>query len=568
MFETIRLLRSQSIKLIPSLVLTFVATMLEGAVLVMIVPLIEAVAEDRSDFEINVGPLVTELTTNELFVFIVVGVAAMTILRFAAAASRAFVMTRYLRDLRSRLVGQYLGSNWSTTRAERQGKLQQTLGFAGRSAETVGLIGLLGAAIASLTVYIVGALVVDSRAAVSIIIVGTALTLGLAPIRRYQRKLSKRQAVIGVDVAERTGEIVEHIDDITVFGTRHDAAKELLARDQVRIGLLLRARLVGAMAGPLFRSVGLLVVVGAVFLAKGSDDLDTTSFGAAALLLYRSLGIGTSLQQQVARINNSVGPVEALHQSIAEYDANQETFGSNSLKSVGELTCENVSFAYDEETAALAGVTLTIQPGAIVGLAGPSGSGKSTLAQVLMGLRRPDDGSYLVNGVVPHDYTEQSWRRNFALVPQTTRILHATVRQNIRYWRDDISDQAVEQAAVRAGIHDTIMALPNGYDTEIGSTTRSLSGGQIQRVGIARALAGQPEVLILDEPTSSLDAASEGIIHDTLRELEGVCIVLVIAHRRSTLEACNRIVLLEAGEIVADGPPEEMLERIYADIKT
>ena len=304
------------------------------------------------------------------------------------------------------------------------------------------------------------------------------------------------------------------------------------------------------------------MVIGAVFVASGADELDTTSFGAAALLLYRSVGLGQKLQGDIASFNDAVGSIEALDHTFAKYEQNRVVSGDEPMGSVEMLETRDISFSYDDATPALDGISLRIHPGELVGLAGPSGSGKSTLAQVLMGLREPSTGEYLVNGFLPMDYREVDWRRAFALVPQTTRIVHASVADNIRYFRDDIDDATIEDVARSAGIHETISDLPFGYSTQIGPTTRALSGGQIQRIGIARALAGGPDVIVLDEPTSSLDVASESIVHDALRSLRGSCIVVVIAHRRTTLEACDRIVLLNEGRIEADGPTEEVLRLI------
>jgi ABC-type multidrug transport system fused ATPase/permease subunit len=190
---------------------------------------------------------------------------------------------------------------------------------------------------------------------------------------------------------------------------------------------------------------------------------------------------------------------------------------------------------------------------------GPSGSGKSTLAQLLLRLREPTSGEVDVDGVDARSFTESSWRRHVALVPQQAHLLHGTVAENIAFLRPWVDDAAIERAARDAGIHDEILALPAGYQTSVGASTRDLSGGQVQRISIARALAGSPSVLVLDEPTSALDVHSEAIVQDTMESLRHRMLVVIVAHRLSTLSICDQLVVLRDGVVEAFGPPSEVM---------
>ena len=197
-------------------------------------------------------------------------------------------------------------------------------------------------------------------------------------------------------------------------------------------------------------------------------------------------------------------------------------------------------------------MNLVVKPGDHIGIIGPSGAGKSTLAQILLRLRSPSSGTYVINGRLVDDYADLELRDKISLVPQQTVLFRGTVHDNIAFYRADVERTTVIDAAQRAGVHEAIMALPLAYDTLIGRAHRELSGGQTQRLGIARALLGRPSILVLDEPTSALDVDSEELITATLRALPNDVIVLVIAHRVSTLRDCNRVVVLEKGRIVAD----------------
>lgn len=559
MRETVRSLRPEAWRLLPSIVLTFFASITEAMVLASIVPLIEAVADDRDDLEIDFRNLSADFSTRDLAILVITGVVLLTILYTLATALRAIVNVEYLRKTRSSLLEGFLGADWPTTRRERQGALHENLGFINQSAAALNSLGSLAASLASLLVFVGAAFVVDVRAAVAIMVVGLGLTLLLWPLRRYQQELSRRRAAVGVELSEHVGQVVDSIDDITVFGAQNAVAEIFIKRDAVRLGLIRRARIVLGAMGPIYRGGGLIVIIGAVLMARSITDLDTTTFGAAALLLYRSLGVGQRVQVDLSSIHDSVGSVESLNSASERYETNRSVWGSATLDRVTAVELDGVDFSYDGQAGALTGVTLAIGPGELVGLAGPSGSGKSTLGQILMGLRVPTAGTYRVNGLAPHTYRADDWRRSFALVPQTTQIIEATVLENIRYFREYVSIDEVERAAQAAGIHEMIQSLPFGYDSEIGAASRALSGGQMQRLGIARALAGSPDVIVLDEPTSALDEASEVIIHDALIDLKGTCIIVVIAHRRSTLEACDRIVSLRDGVVGSDGSMREVI---------
>jgi ATP-binding cassette subfamily B protein len=167
----------------------------------------------------------------------------------------------------------------------------------------------------------------------------------------------------------------------------------------------------------------------------------------------------------------------------------------------------------------------------------------------------------LVGGVPATDVEADSWFRRVTVVPQQTRLLRASVLENIVFYRPWVSSDAARKAAQAAGLHDEIEALPDGYETLIGDAIRDLSGGQRQRLGIARALAGEPQLLVLDEPTSALDAKSESRVQETLALLKGRVTVVIIAHRLATLNNCDRLLVLEAGVVQALDAPAMVMQQ-------
>jgi ATP-binding cassette subfamily B protein len=210
---------------------------------------------------------------------------------------------------------------------------------------------------------------------------------------------------------------------------------------------------------------------------------------------------------------------------------------------------ERVSFAYTQSEAVLRDISFTIMPHEIVGIVGPSGAGKSTLVQLLLGLRDPDEGHVRAGGRDLSTLDRAEWARKVTFVPQAAHLIAGTITENIGFLRDDVSQEDVERAAHLAHLHDDIAGFPEGYDRQVGKHGGHLSGGQQQRLCIARALVEHPDVLILDEPTSALDVRSEHLIRSTLLGLKDRMTVIVIAHRLSTLTICDRIMVINDGEL-------------------
>jgi ABC-type multidrug transport system fused ATPase/permease subunit len=170
--------------------------------------------------------------------------------------------------------------------------------------------------------------------------------------------------------------------------------------------------------------------------------------------------------------------------------------------------------------------------------------------QILLQLREPSEGRYLIDGLPAEEYRRADWHRLVSFVPQEPRLLHASVADNIRYFRE-IDDAAVERAGRLARIHDDVMSWPDGYASIVGPRADAVSGGQQQRICLARALASDPAVLVLDEPTSALDPHSETLIQESLTALKHELTLFIIAHRMSTLEICDRVMVIVDGRLVA-----------------
>jgi ATP-binding cassette subfamily B protein len=227
----------------------------------------------------------------------------------------------------------------------------------------------------------------------------------------------------------------------------------------------------------------------------------------------------------------------------------------------GDIRFENVSFAYEPDRPILKGISLHVPAGKTVAIVGPSGAGKSTISRLLFRFYEVTGGRILIDGQDIRDVTQSSLRAAIGMVPQDTVLFNDTIRYNIRYGRWEATDEEVEEAARLAQIDTFIRLSPKGYETEVGERGLKLSGGEKQRVAIARTILKGPPILLLDEATSALDSHTEKEIQDALERVSRNRTTLVIAHRLSTIVGADEIIVLDRGEIAERGTHAQLLAR-------
>ena len=298
-----------------------------------------------------------------------------------------------------------------------------------------------------------------------------------------------------------------------------------------------------------------------VFSGQGLDDVLPVLglFGAAAFRLIPAVGRMMSMFQTFA-LSRPVLRDLSRDLALTHFEDEQHTehLGFSNLIEVLDLT-----FQYEAALSpALDQVSLTVKPGEAVGLVGPSGSGKSTLVDVFLGLLKPTSGRVLVDG---NDIQNnlRGWQDQIGYVPQSIFLTDDTLRRNVAFGlpKDQIDEKAVKSAIRSAQLEDFVASLPDGLDTIVGERGVRLSGGQRQRIGIARALYNNPDVLVLDEATSSLDTETEHGVMQAVQALQGEKTVIIVAHRLSTVEYCDRLYRLENARIVDEGTFSEVTSR-------
>ena len=254
---------------------------------------------------------------------------------------------------------------------------------------------------------------------------------------------------------------------------------------------------------------------------------------------------------------------EVLDQPVQSEDHRNDDIDADSSFSVRDcgIIMRDAVFSYDGSEKVLNGVDITVDRGKTAALVGESGGGKSTIVRLLLGFYKLNGGTISVLGKPMSDHTPDELRKNIAYVPQDAYLFTTSIKENIRYGRQDASDEEVIEAARRAYAHEFIMAFPNGYDTLVGERGESLSGGQRQRIAIARAFIRNAPILLLDEATSALDSESEQLVQKGIEALMGGRTTLVVAHRLSTIENADVIYVIGNGKVCEQGRHTELMEQ-------
>jgi ABC-type multidrug transport system fused ATPase/permease subunit len=383
-------------------------------------------------------------------------------------------------------------------------------------------------------------------------------------LRDVQQKLA--------DVATVSEENIVGVHVVKAFAQEPGEEEKFAARNEVLFAETIRANRQRAAYVPLLSFLPLLaqaavLLLGARMVAQGS--LPVGYFIAFNLFLgmlvmpLRSLGMWVGQAQRATASGERIFQVLDEPEDIADKPSAIELPPGD-----GEIRFENVSFSYLPGRPVLEDIHLALDAGTTLALIGHTGAGKTTLASLVPRFYDVDSGRVLVDGVDVRDVTLASLRHEIGVIPQDPFLFSTSVRENISFGRPGMTCAEIERVARLAQAHEFVERLPQGYDTVIGERGITLSGGQRQRIAIARALAVDPRILILDDATASVDATTEAQIRAGLREVMSGRTTLIIAHRLSTIALADEIVVLDDGRIAARGTHEELLDasRVYREI--
>ena len=428
----------------------------------------------------------------------------------------------------------------------------------------IGGVFPLALATANLGVMFSVLVYLDATLALLSLVVAPFLYLSLRTYARTLADRAERVKALESSVIERAFEILSSVVAVKSFAReRHELARFSRSGDKT-----MRARLDLTWQESVFSmTVTAITLAGTalVLVVGGLHVLDGSLTVGGLLVVVAYLAAVYNPVSEIARTTGSLQQAVVSAKRVREIfaltpeplDDAADLVDAGTIR--GHVRFDKVSFSYDGVHRVLDEVSFNAFPGEMVALVGLTGAGKTTIANLIPRLLIPERGQVLVDGVDTSAYALRSLREQIALVPQQPILFTGTIADNIRYGRLEAPDEDVENASRAASIHDFIIGLPQGYETPVTEAGASLSGGERQRLGIARALLKNAPILILDEPTSSLDAISESAVFHALQRLRTDRTVIVIAHRLSTIRDATRILVLDNGRVADAGTHQELL---------
>jgi ATP-binding cassette subfamily B protein len=480
---------------------------------------------------------------------------ALTVVRFVLQWPLSTLPARIAAEvqsgLRTKIFHAFTHASWDVQSRDREGQLQEIMTNQ-TSQATGGALQATGLITASITFVILmgSAVALSPEAAGVVFVIAVGMFAILRPLRslgaRRSRELSQAQVRYAGGIAE-ANRLAEDTQVFGVFDAQYERVAQLVRRCR---DLFFRTQLISKLVPNVYQSLIYVLLVAALAALDAVGKGKAGSLGAVVLLLLRAAQNGQSIQASYQSLQQSLPFIDRLQKAERRYAESIPVDGERPLSSVRTLAFEDISFEYNPGRPVLSDVSFSVDAGEAIGVIGPSGAGKSTMIQILLQLRAPAGGRYLVNGEPVQELKRDDWHKLVAYVPQEPRLLHASVAENIRFFRD-ITDEEVERAARLARIHEDVMGWSDGYETLVGPRADAVSGGQQQRICLARALAAHPQVLVLDEPTSALDPHSEKLIGESLVGLKHELTLFIIAHRMSTLDMCDRVMVILDGHLAA-----------------
>lgn len=524
----------------------------EAGVILVVVAVASTLSAGSGDVVVEAGPVAITAAVPEALLAGAGVLVVMVAGRLTASTISSRLSARLLVTVRARLWSHLLATGWDRQSTVTASRFQDLVSV---SALRIGnMSAVIGTFVASLLGFLslaIAAVLVDPLMAGALLAVGGLLLLVFRPVtRRVRRHATAHVAAHNAYVAE-VADAFGVLPEIRVYGVG-DAFRRRIGRASSRTGeAYRRMRFASELLPALYLGVTVGLLLLGLALVEVTGPISFVQVGAVVLFLLRGLRYSQQAQASWQVAAEQIPYLDEIERAVADWPPPDRERGDARLDRVHAVELRQVSYRYPEGELGLDRVDATIGAGEIVGLAGPSGAGKSTLAQVLLGLRPPTAGQYLVNGLPADAYDERSWFGRFAYVSQAPTLLSGDVTANVRFLREEVTEARARDALQEAAMQADLDLWDAAADRQVGDRGSQVSGGQRQRIAIARALAGRPDVLVLDEPTSALDPDAESTVRETVDALRGRVTVVIIAHRESTLQVCDRVIWLAGGRTVA-----------------
>jgi subfamily B ATP-binding cassette protein MsbA len=554
-----------------------ISALFDGVSLAMMVPLADKVMTNKqiilpgkvpgflADFVVMLNGMPQQTLLNYLAVFIIVLFFLKEVFTFLQSYLMSDLGQRVIRDIRSLLYSKFHSLSLDYFTHKRGGEMISRITNDVRLVENAVSYGSTDLVYQSLQVVIfaVMAFFIYAKLALIILVICPLISFPIIKVGRVLRKLSRRGQEKMADINSLLYETIIGARIVKAFNMEEYEKKRFAAANQDYFRISMKSIKRTLILSPATEFLGCLAGVFVFFWGGREVIAGKLSFGILGLFLasllslirpFKKLSAVNSLNQQAVAAGIRIYEVLDAVPSIAEKP------GAVEMRGLAQgIEFNGVHFAYDKKKV-INNVSFKVSKGEVVAVVGPSGAGKTTLLDLLPRFYDPQQGSILIDGRDTRDFSIVSLRSNIGIVSQETILFNDTIKANISYGQPQASFEQVIAAATQACAHDFIMRFPKGYDTVIGDRGMMISGGERQRLAIARALLKNPPILILDEATSQLDAESERLVQQAIDRLISGRTVLLIAHRLSTVRHADRIIALENGRIVEIGTHEELIK--------
>ena len=562
---------SERRSLIGVFALILIGTVLETFSVGMMIPVLSVIASDSQGISLGFFTIEPSVDKSQLIQIAVGLILAVYVLKNVFLAASTWIQRGFLTRVTSRIAARMLEVYIRQPYAFHLRKNSSTLIRNTQDASILvagGVEPMLTILTEGLIAFALFTVLVVVEPVGTICVIGVLLFATFIFQKFFDQKLQRWGALRQI----QKGSIIQTIQqglgavkDVQVLGREEWFVNEHRERQTLDANLLRRINTVQAIPRLWLEVMAMAGLAGlvAIMLATGKDiDKIIPTVGLFAVTSFKVLPSINKLVSSKQTLKVSRSTIETIHHDLDLLIATNSP-NHNVGFQFENVVVDQLDFEYEQsENLVLSNINIKISSGEAVGFVGQSGSGKSTLIDIMLGLLEPQNGSILINGQTIEN-VKQSWQKQIGYIPQTIFLMDDSLRRNIAIGIADneIDELAIVEALKSAQLEEFVASLPEGLDTVVGERGVRLSGGQRQRIGIARALYHRPSVLVLDEATSSLDTETEHGVMQAVQALQGDKTVIIVAHRLSTVEYCDRLYRLDAGRIVDEGTFDEVMNR-------
>lgn len=477
---------------------------------------------------------------------------------------RARIGAEFINAEMADILSATLNARWPFLLKQKIGHVQNTIvSDVRRNANLLDAFTQVIQSFSGLIIYLMVALSIAPKVTLVTLGAGAALIIILRPLVRKTQSVNEQASIVDKQLSQHMTEHISGLKVVKASGEEHrvfEKAKEYLSLLRT---LYVRNIVVHALGTIFIQPFSVVFVIIIFAFAYKTPGFNLAAFAATLYLIQKIfiyLQSGQGAIHSVSELLPYAANVVSFKRDLVD-NIEVEPKEHKPFKFDSSLQFNNVGFSYGQGSGAvLKNVTFTLKKGETIGLIGPSGAGKTSVADLFLRLFKPTAGEITLDGVDIQDINLREWRSRIGYVSQDIFLVNETIRHNIRFYEDALSQEDIERAAKQAHIYDFISSLPEGFDTIVGDKGVMLSVGQRQRIALARVLARRPEILVLDEATSALDNESELLVQKAINELHGTVTVFIIAHRLSTIMNVDKLLVLREGTIEEEGKPQDLLQ--------